>query len=137
MRAIDELRAERAALEPPAPVDALIARLDPAEPPAPPRGENMPKKCEHGLTLKECHVCASPKYGERAAADARDALHDAELLRGLAKNDLLKNAPLAVFVVTKAAATIEALYWNISIVKRAIAEQESAGAAARRKREPE
>jgi hypothetical protein len=21
-------------------------------------------KCEHGLTSKECYVCASPKYGE-------------------------------------------------------------------------
>jgi hypothetical protein len=25
----------------------------------------MPK-CEHGLTSKECYVCASPKYAERA-----------------------------------------------------------------------
>lgn len=23
-------------------------------------------KCEHGLTSKECFVCASPKYGEAA-----------------------------------------------------------------------
>ena len=23
----------------------------------------MPGKCEHGLTTRECYVCASPKYG--------------------------------------------------------------------------
>ena len=23
-------------------------------------------KCEHGLTIKECYVCASPKYGEQS-----------------------------------------------------------------------
>lgn len=29
----------------------------------------MAGKCEHGLTTRECYVCASPKYG----AMARDA----------------------------------------------------------------
>ena len=34
----------------------------------------MPGKCEHGLTTKECTVCASPKYGlypHRCATDCR------------------------------------------------------------------
>ena len=30
----------------------------------------MAGKCEHGLTTRECYVCASPKYG---AAPSRDA----------------------------------------------------------------
>jgi hypothetical protein len=28
-------------------------------------------KCEHGLTSKECYVCASPKYGDHAGTVER------------------------------------------------------------------
>lgn len=27
------------------------------------KGQTMAGKCEHGLTTRECMVCASPKYG--------------------------------------------------------------------------
>lgn len=32
-------------------------------------GETMPGKCEHGLTTRECMVCASPKRGASQTAD--------------------------------------------------------------------
>ena len=40
-------------------------------------GKVMGKKCEHGLTTKECYVCASPKYGERKAMTTDKELADA------------------------------------------------------------
>lgn len=36
----------------------------------------MPGKCEHGLTTKECLVCATPKYGapKRAQESIAEAI---------------------------------------------------------------
>jgi hypothetical protein len=41
----------------------------------------MPGKCEHGLTTKECLVCASPKHGaEPRATVQRESVEDALLI---------------------------------------------------------
>ena len=36
------------------------------------KGKKMAGKCEHGLTTKECFVCASPKYGAHKMAPVTD-----------------------------------------------------------------
>ena len=38
------------------------------------KGTTMAGKCEHGLTTRECLVCASPKYGAEVRATSVDSL---------------------------------------------------------------
>ncbi len=44
----------------------------------------MSGKCEHGLTLKECFTCASPKYGAHVVAIKKPPNDLSKQLRALA-----------------------------------------------------
>jgi hypothetical protein len=53
------------------------------------KGNTMAGKCEHGLTTRECMVCASPKYGGEAVC-MQETQH-AELLAQLLDPNMPKS----------------------------------------------
>ena len=50
------------------------------------QGEEAIPKCEHGLTSKECYVCASPKHAEQAEKQVVFKIYKPTLPRGAIPN---------------------------------------------------
>jgi hypothetical protein len=50
------------------------------------QGEEAMPKCEHGLTSKECYVCASPKHAAQAEKQAVFKIYKPTLPRGAIPN---------------------------------------------------
>lgn len=62
-------------------------------------------KCEHGLTSRECYVCASPKHGDAQQGEA-------EPLRLANAIDPMTRKSLDNLTCATAAAELRRLYWD-------------------------
>jgi hypothetical protein len=73
------------------------------------QGEEAMPKCEHGLTSKECYVCASPKHAEQAEKQEPVAWRNAALRVG---EDLCSVGPFGYYDMTAE----QWLDWALSVV---------------------